>query len=408
MKSSDRMPGLGSRAYAGVALLASALGLVFSSHSTLDYASHLDRRLHDVHCSFIPGVAPTSEAEACRAAMYSPYSALLKDAYWGGIPISLFALGAFTFFFGFSLYLMLGGPRVPRKAVGFFAVVSLTPLAVSVLMLVISVMKLGQICKTCAGIYGASFLLAVSGLAGFMVLRNWGPSDPRREPSALLPLGWLVALGLTTFVPAVVYAGSMPDHRPFLDQCGELKESDAKTVELVKLRGAHAVQPAIFFEDPLCPTCKAFHERLAAEGILDRLDAQVVLFPLDSDCSWMLTNALHPGACIVSRAVLCGEDRARQILEWAYEEQVYLTRAGKAGPNVLRAVIKKRWGETLLRCVDDRATAARLNEHLHFASQNGVPVSTPQVYLGKKRICDEDTDIGLRFTLSRLAPEVLK
>ena len=43
-----------------------------------------------------------------------------------------------------------------------------------------------------------------------------------------------------------------------------------------------------------------------------------------------------------------------------------------------------------------------------FASDNGIPVSTPQMYLGTKRVCDEDTDMGLRFMLSELAPEVLK
>lgn len=402
------MPGQRSRTPAVLALLASLLGLVFSAYSTFDYASHLDRRLHDVHCSFIPGVVATSGAEACRAAMYSPYSALLKDAYWGGIPISLFSLGAFAFFSGFSLYLLLGGSRVPRNAVVFFAIVALTPLLVSIGMFLISVLKLGQICKTCAGIYAASLLLAGAGVLGLASLRNSSWMEPERESQSLLPLAWLLGLSVTTLVPAVVYAGSMPDHRPFLGRCGELKAPEAKTAELVKLRGARAVQPAIFFEDPLCPTCKAFHERLAAEGILERLDAQVVLFPLDSECSWMLTEALHPGACILSRAVLCGGAQERDVLEWAYDQQTYLARAGKAGPNVLRRVIKERWGEALLDCVDDRASATRLNQHLHFASQNAIPVSTPQMYLGSKRICDEDTDIGLRYTLSQLAPEVLK
>ena len=41
-------------------------------------------------------------------------------------------------------------------------------------------------------------------------------------------------------------------------------------------------------------------------------------------------------------------------------------------------------------------------------SENNIPVSTPQMYLGKRRVCDEDTDLGLRFTLAQLAPEVLK
>jgi uncharacterized membrane protein len=398
-----------SRTYAVVGLVASLLGLLFASNSTLDYASHLDRRLHDVHCSFIPGAPPTSEAEACRAAMYSPYSALFKEAYWGGIPISLFAMGAFTFFAGFSLYLLLAGSRAPRAAVTFFGAVSFTPFLVSVLMLVISLTKLGQVCKTCTGIYLASTLLLVAGMMGLASLRGdlvTGAERPRA--GFALPLAWLLALGITTLVPAVVYAASVPDHRKFLAQCGEIKLSEPKAGELVSMRGARPVQPALLFEDPLCPTCKAFHERLVGEGAIERLDARLALFPLDSECNWMLNEPLHPGACLLSKAVLCGGEQASKVLEWAYEKQEELARAGKSGPNALKALIRQRWGESVLRCMDDRKTEVRLNNHLHFASDNGIPVSTPQVYFGKKRICDEDTDIGLRYTLAQLAPEVLK
>src|SRR6185369_12019711 len=126
-----------SRLPSTLALIGSLLGLLFASYSTLDYAEHLDRGLHDVHCSFIPGAAPTSEAEACRAAMYSPYSALFKQSMWGGIPISLFALGAFTFFAGFALYLLLSGSKAPKGSVIFFSVVALSPLLVSLVMLTI-------------------------------------------------------------------------------------------------------------------------------------------------------------------------------------------------------------------------------------------------------------------------------
>jgi uncharacterized membrane protein len=146
----------GSKVPAAIALVASALGLLFASYSTLDYAQHLDRHLHDVHCSFIPGAAATSEAEACRVAMYSPYSALLKDQYWGGVPISLFALGAFCFFAAFSLYLLLSGSKASQRTYGFFALVGITPLLVSLLMLTISLTQLGQLCKTCVGIYISS------------------------------------------------------------------------------------------------------------------------------------------------------------------------------------------------------------------------------------------------------------
>lgn len=399
------MLGPNSRLPAILALVGAVLGLLFASYSTMDYAEHLDRGLHDVHCSFIPGAAATSEAEACRAAMYSPYSALFRETMWGGVPISLFALGAFAFLGGFALYLLLAGENAPGKAVIFFAVVGITPLLVSLLMLTLSLTKLGHLCKTCVGIYIASFLMAVGGLAGLFTLRG---GLPRPRLGILFLFAWLFALGVTTLVPAAVYAATVPDHRPYLTKCGELKQPKMTAGSPLKIVGARAVQKVLFFEDPLCPTCRAFHDRLLGEDVFEKLDIDLVLFPLDNECNWMLDTPLHPGACIVSKAVLCGGDRFRQVLEWSYEEQVYLTRAGKAGPNVLRAAIKQRWGDELLRCVDDRKTDVLLNQHLHFASDNGIPVSTPQMYLGTRRVCDEDTDLGLRFALKQLAPEVLK
>src|SRR4030095_7270029 len=92
--------------------------------------------------------------------------------YWGGVPISLFALGAFTFFVGFALYLLVANGRAPKTAVGFFALVSLTPLLVSLLMLGISLTKIGSLCKTCVGIYVSSFILALGGLMGLFTLRD--------------------------------------------------------------------------------------------------------------------------------------------------------------------------------------------------------------------------------------------
>jgi hypothetical protein len=317
----------------------------------------------------------------------------------------LFALGAFGFFTAFSLYVLLTGTRTPRRALGFFALTGITPLLVSLMMLTISLTQLGQLCKTCVGIYISSGLLAFGTVSAWLQAKNDGS---RPGVSLALAAAWLASLGVTSLVPAVVYAASAPDQKPYLTQCGEIKQAKMKGDSPVKLRGNRAIQPTMLFEDPLCPTCKAFHDRLVTENIIEKLDIELVLFPLDSECNWMLDHPLHPGACIVSKAVLCGEGNSRDVLEWAYAEQEYLTRAGKAGPGVLRAAIKQRWGEGLLRCVDDRKTDVRLNNHLHFASENNIPVSTPQMYLGKRRICDEDTDLGLRYTLGQLAPEVLK
>jgi uncharacterized membrane protein len=389
------------------------MGLLFASNSTLDYAAHLDRRLHDLHCSFIPGAPPTDSAEACRTAMYSSYAAFFRDKYWGGIPISLFALGAFCFLAGFALYLLAASDRAPRRAVAFFGAVGITPLLASAVMGTISATQLGSFCKTCVGIYISSFILgfgAILGLLGIRRASGGGVNDEgaRPEGSWLVPVAFLAALGAVTLVPAAVYASVVPDESPYLDKCGILKRAPTAADDLLQMKGARAVRPALLFEDPLCPTCKAFHQRLKSEGVLDRLDSTLALFPLDSECNWMLESSLHPGACVVAKAVICGGDRARQVLEWAYDEQEDVGKAGKAGAAQLRGLIERRWGSDILKCVDSPETKARLNKQLHFAADNQIPVSTPQVYLGKLRICDEDTDMGLRFTLKHLAPEVLQ
>jgi len=394
------------RTFAVLGMAGSVLGLTFAIYSTIDYAEHLDRHLHDVHCSLIPGLTSGADEEnPCRAAMYSAYSALFRGQYWGGIPISLFALGAFSFFLGFSIYLFFAGDSASRKALGFFAAAGMTPLAVSAIMFYISLTKVGSLCKTCVGIYLSSALLAVAALLAYRSLGN--PMVERASGKWGPPLLWLLCLAVSTLVPAWVYAGAVPDERPYLRSCGKLEKPVEAHNALIRMRTTLSVRPAILFEDPLCPTCRAFHQRMIAEGAFDRLDVQLALFPLDSDCNWMLTSPLHPGACTVSKAVICGVDQARHVLEWAYDQQDELVKAAKGGEAQLRAMISRRWGPQMLSCIDASATKLKLNHQLHFAADNSILVSTPQMYLGDLKVCDEDTDLGLRYTLGQLAPEVV-
>jgi hypothetical protein len=395
-----------SRLYAILGIAGSFLGLVFAALSSVDYAEHLDRHLHDVHCSLIPGlVSGADEENPCRAAMYSAYSALFRGSYWGGIPISLFAVGAFSFFLGFSIYLFFAGRDASKKALLFFSIAGMTPLAVSLLMFVVSITKIGSLCKTCVGIYLSSSVLAAGAFLAYRSIGN--PLLERRPGNWGPPLLWALGLAGATMLPSLVYASAVPDERPYLKSCGKLEKAVEAHNALIHMKTAASVRPATLFEDPLCPTCRAFHQRMVAEGAFDRLDIQMALFPLDSDCNWMLTTALHPGACTVSKAVICGGDQSREVLEWAYDQQDELVKAAKAGDAQLRAMIGRRWGPQLLSCIDTSATKLKLNHELHFAADNAIPVSTPQMYLGGQKVCDEDTDLGLRYTLGQLAPEVV-
>lgn len=389
-----------------VAVLGSLLGVAFAALSSLDYAAHLDRDIHDLHCGISLGAVSGEKSEGCRAAMYSPYSALFRTALWGGIPIGLFALGAFGFFLVFGGYLFAREERATLAERRFFGWTSITPLLVSLLMLTISLTKLHALCMTCVGIYVASALLAVSG-----ALLLTGDERAPREPAlggaaGLRVTAWLVGLGAMTLLPPLTYAQSAPDHSELLGGCGALEVLPEPKHALLPLRGAEPKRAALFFEDPLCPTCRGFHERLEGEGVLSRLDAQVVLFPLDSECNWMLGEPLHPGACLVSRVLLCASEPA-SALAWVFSQQDELREAGQAGAKRLKARLSEHFGADVIACADTTKTKKRLNLHLHFAAENKVPLSTPQMYLGADRICDEDTDMGLAFTLKKRAPEVL-
>jgi uncharacterized membrane protein len=399
-----------------LALLAAVLGLVFSAYSTYDYAQHLDRQIHAVHCSFIPGAPVSNEADnPCKAALFSPYSAIFRDSYWGGVPISLFGLGAFAFFVGFAVYMRTGGVRLSRLAYPTFALLTLGPVATSAVMFTISMTHLHALCKLCVGVYVSSIVLAVAAVMGAVSQGREAQvavaaGGPRPGSGWAVPLAGIVGLGAAAIAPALVYVNALPDYRPLLDKCGKLTTVSDPHHGLLKIPTARPVRTVLLFEDPLCPNCKEFHQRLVDEGIFERLDVTMAMFPLDSECNWMVDRSLHPGACVMAKAVICGAagDKARAVLEWAYDRQESLRDAGKQGKDALMSRISERWGPELAACVASEKATVQLNQELHFAAGNHIPVSTPQMFLGDKRLCDEDTDLGLKYTLAQLAPEVLQ
>jgi uncharacterized membrane protein len=431
-----------------LALVASLLGFAFGASSTIDYIQHLDRQVHNLRCSFIPGLGAEQGADAaCRTAMNSPYAALFRDRFWGGIPISLFAVGAFAFLAAFALYLLLARRSAPRRAAQFLFVAGIAPLCVSLLMLFISLSKLGSICKTCAGIYIASALLAVAGVGALLQDRREAragseaaprapappeadplPSTEPGEPVAAKPTvvdeppapnptrprgsiwllpAWLLALAAFAVTPALLYASALPSYTSYITGCGKLDKPADPAGALLHVGARGGAQPATLLVDPLCPTCKAFHQRLVIDGFFDQLDTTLVLFPLDSECNWMLDRPVHPGACLVSKAILCSEHNALSVLEWAYDNQEDILEGAKAGAGLanVQAMIRQRW-PGLDTCMDSKPTKLRMDKMLRYAVDNKLPVSTPQMFLGETRLCDEDTDIGLAYAIRRLAPSL--
>ena len=503
--------------YTIMVLAGAALGLFFAGFSTYDFARHLDRQVHSVNCSFVPGLQAPEAVSDCHVTMMSHYSSVMRERVWGGLPISLPAMSVFAFLLLFAVELCLTRRQEDHRATGFLAVAALLPAGASVIMGIIAFTKLDAACKLCIGIYFSSALVLLGALCmwrraeqlrrsgeidrisadassagrrrraaragdldGDGDLDDRGRGEPawagggaasggtasggaigtrtaplfgampaagarRPDPAAASakappadddseaglyasrprrgrggggggdswhggaagPVGWgylaaAVGLGvLLVGVPAAAYVALAPDHSVFVGACGDLVEDkDAYGVMVPFDRHPGGVQ-SVEVLDPLCPACRAFESRLEASGLKSELDRSAILFPLDSECNWMVDDRKHPGACAVSEAVLCAGDRAGDVVAWAFAEQDAIKGAAAASDDGARVLAKQRFPE-IARCIGSATARAKLNKSLRWAVRNQLPVLTPQVYVAGVKLCDEDIDLGMEFALSRM------
>src|ERR1041384_4309387 len=111
-------------------LVGATVGLVFAAVSTYDFVQHLDRQVHSLHCSFIPGVTHSGES-GCQVAMMSPYSSVFRTSVWGGVPIALPAMSVFAFLLFYALDLMMSRRKDDPRATGLLALATVLPAATS-------------------------------------------------------------------------------------------------------------------------------------------------------------------------------------------------------------------------------------------------------------------------------------
>lgn len=457
------------RVLIGLVAASALVGFLFAEVSSSDFASHLDRQVHGIHCSLVPGGGEldTRGTSGCHVTLMSPYSSVWRDSVWGGIPIALPAMGVFAFLvFAALAILALGKERDVRALLGLLLATAI-PFLTSLVMGWISLHELGAACKLCIGIYVSSaFAFVLATVALFTASRtprtaiedalpeadevpeaertiqdDTSPVDPAGQtveapPRSKLatasemdrriaerrlarrglspteaPIGWgVVGLGALVGVafvalPVLAYAAGAPDYERFVGACGTLAHPEGGDEVLIGIGPQSRSVEMIEVLDPLCPSCRGFEARFSAHRAADEVSRRALLFPLDSECNWMVAESVHPGACMLSRAVLCAEEDAEEVLAWAFEHQDELERlededAEDAAARVERAV-RERF-PALMDCVGSPAARNRLNRALRFAVDNELPVLTPQVYVDGTRLCDEDTDLGLDYVLSRL------
>ena len=393
-----------------VVLVGAVIGLVFAGVSTYDFVQHLDRQVHSLHCSFIPGGSHSGGGESgCQAAMMSPYSSIMRTHVWGGIPIALGAMSVFAFILFFTLDLALTRRKSDTRAALFLVAACALPAATSIIMLIISLTKLGTTCKLCVCIYTASALV-LTGAIGNWRRAHAGEIGSSKGGAKLLEAG--VATSSTGFlgamfgigvafvaIPLVIYLAAAPDNSKFIGTCDALPKPDDTYGVMVDVhRTAPQNAQALEILDPLCPACKAFEQRLESSGFDDKLDRRAILFPLDSTCNWMITETTHPGACTVSEAVLCAGKRAPDVIAWAFEEQDKIREDTAKDPAAAARYVKAKFPD-LAACVGSPEARSKLNKSLRWAVANNIHVLTPQLFVDNVKLCDEDVDLGLDLSL---------
>ena len=474
-----------SRVLQGLLALFAMGGLFFSGVSTSDFTAHLDRQTHGLHCSFIPGAdtPDVTGTSGCHATLMSPYSSVMRDSVWGGIPVSLPSMAVFAYLVVCAITILLLGKEAEKRATGYQALAWALPFLTSGIFGYLSLHELDAACKICIGIYASSTLGMITSILAFAKAGHRAPlaaamravdddervidarigislaslptgsedtidergyeppQEARRDedeadvpakklrlatasemdrrlragnvnrrkstPDAPLPTSWgalalafVAGLGFV-FVPVAAYAMNAPDFDSFVGACGTLAHPEDAGHVLVALGPQTGAATMIEVLDPLCPSCRGFERRFSAHPAAAQMSRKVLLFPLDGTCNWMVDGAVHPGACVVSQAVLCAEGDAEEVLAWAFEHQEEIRTATTADEGAAARMIQERF-PNLRSCIGSARVQAQLNRSLRWAVANQLPVLTPQVYVNNTRICDEDTDLGVDYVLTRL------
>ena len=374
-------------------------GVVFAGVSSYDFIAHLDRQVHAITCSIVPGLGPkdASGASGCHTVLMSPYSSVLRDLTWGGLPIALPAFGVFAFLLFRAVDLILR-KRMVRGETGFMVAATALPVLTSVIYAIISATQIGTFCKVCVGIYASSLGVFVAAIAAHI----FTPPSQEKAKGGILGLWafYFVEGVAMVALPVLLYLAFKPAYSDSLLHTSGLRHPEDKYGVMLDMHSRGHV-PAVEVLDPLCPACKGFSERLAASGLGEQLQIKIVLFPLDKECNWMVGESLHPGACAVSEALLCAGDGAAKVLAWAFANQEDLRGRGGSSQSVVYARIKEAFPD-LASCVGQPAVRARVNKGLRWIVANSLPVLTPQLFVRNQKLPDEDTDLGLDYVLSRV------
>lgn len=323
-----------------------------------------------------------------------------------GIPVATF--GAIYYGALGLWYLAVGrANRVGRSWQAFPLGLNAAGALVSLYLLSIMVLGLGEICWWCALTHLINFGMLYLGWRLFWD-RGGDDGEPARPPRRLGFAGLLLVLAWTALCIQGLAVSNLRNSAREANEYARTFYEDAdlqryllqrkQPVADIPVRPNDAVRgnPAaphtvVVFSDFQCPACRGFAEFFETEvlpAVGDRVRIVYKHFPLEPECNPLLRQVVHAGACEASEAaeaarVLGGSEAFWRMHDRLFQAQDELGQAPWAALAQEAGVDPARLSEMVAanahrdRIVED----ARLGERLQIQS-------TPTVYLDGRKMED--------------------
>jgi protein-disulfide isomerase len=334
-------------------------------------------RLHvRAHAGFTSACA-INETLNCDRVATSGYSVVL------GLPVAIWGVLGFATAAALAAMGLARRRAHPAWPAGLLVVVAGIAVAASVALAIVSEVFIGSLCIVCAATWTIAVALLVTAWraaapagvgaalrADLAVLRAWPGRTAGVAVAGLAALAVLAAAYPRYWEkpPEVPTAATPVAGTPVAGTPGPATTASASGPTV-----------AIEFSDYLCPFCADAYAE-AQRLLAGRSDVTLVHrhFPLDSACNPLVKRAIHPGACTLAKAGICGEAQGRA------KELDALLFANQRARRPVEALAREAGLDLAVfqECLGAPATDRRLASDVQSAIQIGIRVTPTYVVDG--------------------------
>jgi uncharacterized membrane protein len=265
-------------------------------------------RLHvRAHAGFTSACA-INDTFNCDRVATSGYSVVL------GIPVAIWGILGFALAAAVAAMGLARRKPHPAWPAGLLVVVAAIAVAASAALAIVSEFLIGSFCVVCAASWTLAVLLLVAALRA---ARGAGVGAALRADLAVLRAspGRTAGVAVAGLAALAIVAAAYPR---YWEKPAEPPRPAGATAPAAPAPAAAtpASSPGetvvVEFSDYLCPFCAEAYADVQRR-VAGRTDVKVVHrhFPLDPACNPLVKRAIHPGACGLAKAGICGEAQGR-------------------------------------------------------------------------------------------------